>query len=64
MRVFYSAWFYRAGLNSSPSPLTGEGWGGGDALASRSGDTPLPNPPPPQGGGGNTASKLSRRRML
>ena len=33
----------------SPSPLTGEGRGGGGAQSARTGDTPLPIPPP-QGG--------------
>ncbi len=40
--------------SASPSPLTGEGWGGGGALTSQSRDTPFPSPPPqgppPQGG--------------
>src|SRR5947209_20557955 len=33
----------------SPSPWMGEGWGGGDELASVLSPTPHPNPPP-QGG--------------
>ncbi len=39
----------------SPSPLMGEGWGGGGAQASRLGDTPLPNPPPRRAEGSPSA---------
>jgi len=42
------------GLDSFPSPLEGEGQGGGSAAGSERGATPLPNPPP-QGGREQTA---------
>src|SRR6185369_15400295 len=41
---------------SAPSPLGGEGWGGGSSVGTRakpSNPTPTPNPPP-QGGGEHT----------
>src|SRR5690242_12902627 len=41
----------------SPSPLVGEGWGGGDAPARVLSHTPHPNPPPQGGREKETASE-------
>src|SRR3990172_13128920 len=35
----------------TPSPLTGEGWDGGENVASHGNPHPPPPPPPPPGGG-------------
>ena len=48
---------------AAPSPLAGEGWGGGPRTPQDKGATPTPNPSP-QGGGGQVAAAATNDDLL
>src|ERR1700676_4329024 len=52
-RISHERWStIRKARPFAPSPLVGEGWGGGRAMRHRGAKTRDPPPPPPPGGGG------------